>query len=184
MSHFQSQWASFKDTKDADVFPKKMYLALERHQLSLVIHVFGVFGVFERHQRHQRLTLRFADVVLAHQYVAVTPSTKMEDVRRMLQRRKLLPSVPSLDTLPTYHFTTMGTVSRRVGWHDTVAALGLRSLSHIQLRVLMRCGSCTSSASFNCLYASSSFAIQPNLALCLKPDHHLRGLNEHAAERG
>jgi hypothetical protein len=63
MSHFQSQSASFKDVKDADVFPKKLYLALERRHSSLVIHVFGVFGVFQRHQRRQRLTVRFADVV-------------------------------------------------------------------------------------------------------------------------
>jgi hypothetical protein len=64
MSRFQSQSAPFKDAKDADVFPKKMYLALERHHVSLVIHVFGVFGVFERRQRRQRLTLRFADALM------------------------------------------------------------------------------------------------------------------------
>ena len=53
--------ASFKDAKDINIFPKKMYLALERHQMSLAMQVFGVFGVFERCQRRQRLTLRFAD---------------------------------------------------------------------------------------------------------------------------
>jgi hypothetical protein len=108
----------------------------------------------------------------------------MEEVRRILQCQKLLPSDPNMETLPAYHFTTMGIVSHRVGWQDTVASLGLRSLSHIQLRVLLCGGSRKSSASFNCLCASSSFTAQLNPVPCPKLDHHPQGLNECAVERG
>jgi hypothetical protein len=108
----------------------------------------------------------------------------MEDVRRTLQRQKLLPSDPAMDILPTYYFTTMGIVSRRMRWQDTVASLGLCSLSHIQLRVLLCGGSCKSSASFNCLCASLSFTVQLSLVPRLKVDHHPHGRNEHAAEPG
>jgi hypothetical protein len=66
--------------------------------------------------------------------LAVSPDNTLEDIHSMLQGRGALPMDASFRP---YYFTTSGPGARRALWTDKVSSLGLSTLSHLHLRILL-----------------------------------------------